>query len=173
MKRSFLIRGNPLRHSGRTRRATSPYYGEADKGAFTSVGRTSPFPCTSTERRASPCRPLSAGKGEGGPPQVGDEVDFVFQVDLAFQVDLLFRKKNLPFVIAETSLTKITFPVVASRPPLRNGRSSDSIQERSQCGGEGAVADGVRNPRGGSAFGFLQTENQTFAASPSRCAPLF
>ena len=29
MKNSILIRGNPLRHGGRTRRATSPYYGEA------------------------------------------------------------------------------------------------------------------------------------------------
>ena len=29
MKNSFLIRGNPLRHGGRTRRATSHYYGEA------------------------------------------------------------------------------------------------------------------------------------------------
>ena len=29
LKSSFLIRGNPLRHGGRTRRATSPYYGEA------------------------------------------------------------------------------------------------------------------------------------------------
>ena len=29
MKSNFLIRGNPLRHGGRTRRATSPYYGEA------------------------------------------------------------------------------------------------------------------------------------------------
>ena len=36
MKNSIQIRGNPLRHGGRTRRATSPYYGEADKGAFTS-----------------------------------------------------------------------------------------------------------------------------------------
>ena len=85
VKSSFLIRGNPLRPGGRTRHATSPYYGEA-------ALRASPI------ERAYKNRTVHYGQAVLFPPGKGKGDHEVMD-----EVDLSFCKTNLHFANGETS----------------------------------------------------------------------
>ena len=97
--KSFSLPVNPLRHGGRTRRATSPYYGEAAlraspiKRAYkTRAVRYSQAVLSRTVRRRKGWHFSSLPlEGEGGPSKTVDEVD------------LSFCKTNLHFANGETS----------------------------------------------------------------------